>query len=271
MLGCAVKQLDSERMVFVSLTRTPAGEVALHESKRHRVRLHASEPVRGECQHQPFLYNDGDLDVIPGGMADTWQQESESSALSLEIEPRLLERAAYELGQRSSALLLAPRHQFREAAIEHIVRSLYAAQHEQLPGLKLFEESLGLALAARLLGAGHAPAPPRGLARPVAQRVLDYIEQHLSEELSLFQLAQLAGRGASQFKVLFKRSTGYSVHEYVVRRRVERARDFVLHSDRSLAQIAFELGFAHQSHMARCMRRVLGVTPGALRRSHDLA
>ncbi|KYF72421.1 hypothetical protein BE15_48030 [Sorangium cellulosum] len=54
------------------------------------------------------------------------------------------------------------------------------------------------------------------------------------------------------------------MHEYVVQRRVERARALLLRGDLPASQVAIEAGFAHQSHMARCMRRVLGVTPTAL-------
>jgi AraC family transcriptional regulator len=52
---------------------------------------------------------------------------------------------------------------------------------------------------------------------------------------------------------------GLPVHRYVVERRVERARQLLLRGDRSMGDIAIEAGFTHQSHMARCLRRVLGI------------
>lgn len=270
LMKTAEQARSSNGPLHVSLMRTLAGDVELRASKRHRLRLHASAPIRGECQHQPFLYTHGDLDLIPSGMSDTWRQDSDSDALSLEVDAVLLERAADALGQRRSVLSLASRHQFRDSAIEHVLRGLYAAEQDDTPSSTLYRESLGLALAARLWrSASTQPPAQRGLSKPVEQRLLAYIDEHLHEELSLFQLAEVAGCGASQLKLLFKRSLGYAVHDYVIRRRVERARGLVTESDRSLAQIALELGFAHQSHLARCMRRVLGVTPGALRRAHQ--
>ena len=70
----------------------------------------------------------------------------------------------------------------------------------------------------------------------------------------------------SHFKPLFKASTRLAPHQFVIRRRVERARALLLDGSLPMAQVALDAGFAHQSHMARAMRRVLGITPGALRR-----
>jgi AraC family transcriptional regulator len=61
-----------------------------------------------------------------------------------------------------------------------------------------------------------------------------------------------------------KQAVGVPVHRFVLERRVERARIRLLAGGQSLTEIALEAGFAHPSHMARCMRRVLGLTPSQL-------
>jgi AraC family transcriptional regulator len=60
---------------------------------------------------------------------------------------------------------------------------------------------------------------------------------------------------------------GQSVHSYVMERRVQRARSLLLARNRSIAEVALETGFAHQSHLARWMRRLLGVTPSEILRA----
>ncbi|MCY1008311.1 helix-turn-helix transcriptional regulator [Nannocystis pusilla] len=65
---------------------------------------------------------------------------------------------------------------------------------------------------------------------------------------------------------MFRRSLGLPVHTYVIHRRVDRARALLLRGSMAASQVALEVGFSHQSHMARCMRRVLGVTPTSLTR-----
>jgi AraC family transcriptional regulator len=98
--------------------------------------------------------------------------------------------------------------------------------------------------------------------------VLELIEARLDQRLALAELAAAAGLSPSHFKPLFKASTGLAPHQFVIRRRVERARALLLDGRLPMAQVALESGFAHQSHMARAMRRILRTTPGALRRDN---
>jgi len=76
---------------------------------------------------------------------------------------------------------------------------------------------------------------------------------------------QLAGVSVSHLKTLFRQSTGMPVHQYVLRRRVERAKLLLQDRSLSIAQVAFAAGFAHQSHLARHMRKILGCTPAVVR------
>ncbi|WP_163284644.1 helix-turn-helix transcriptional regulator, partial [Enterobacter hormaechei] len=65
----------------------------------------------------------------------------------------------------------------------------------------------------------------------------------------------------SHLKALFRQTMGMPVHQYVIRRRVERAKALLLAGEMPISQVALAAGFAHQSHMAHCMKRLLGVTP----------
>jgi AraC family transcriptional regulator len=162
---------------------------------------------------------------------------------------------------------LEPRHQFRDPQIEHIAWALDAERRAGYPGGLLYTESLGMALAVHLLGRYRAPlGRPRGLSKAQLRRLTAYIENHLDQNLSLARLARVAEVSASHLKTSFRRSTGLPVHEYVVQRRVERAKALLLRGELPASQVALEAGFAHRSHMARWMRRVLGVTPTSVAR-----
>jgi AraC family transcriptional regulator len=153
---------------------------------------------------------------------------------------------------------------------EHIAWALDAERRAGFPNGTLYTDSLGTALAVRLVAGqrvGTAPAPAQGLTRPQLRRVTEYIEANLDGDLSLSALADVAGLSASHLKTQFKRSTGLPVHEYVIHRRVDRARGLLVRSEMPASLVALESGFSHQSHMARCMRRVLGLTPGEVRRA----
>lgn len=245
----------------------PAGEVILPASGEHRLRIHAGAPVQGHCSTTPFVYERGDLDLMPAGEGDRWEQKQAASVVTLSLSPRLLMHAAEDLGVDTRRASLSPRHQVRDARIEHIVWALEAERAEGFPSGELFAGSLATALAVHLLGHGAADSSTRrGLSPRTLQRVTDYIEAHLDRELSLERLARVADLSVTQLKALFRKSTGMPVHAFVVQRRVERARALLVQSDLPVAQVALEAGFAHQSHMARWMKRVLGVTPSSLRR-----
>jgi AraC family transcriptional regulator len=251
----------------IELRTTVPGRVELPAAAEHRVKIHAGAPVRGSCAASHFVYTRGDVDIVPAGTSDAWDEVDASTSLVLGIAPSLLRGAAEEMGLDPARAGLARRHQIRDVHIEHIAWALDAARSAGHPAGRLYVESLGLALAVHLLGRYDAPLrASRGLSRPQLDRVTEYVEAHLDRDLSLERLARVAGVSASHLKTLFKRSTGLPVHEYVVQRRVERARTLLQRGGLSAGEVALEAGFSHQSHMARCMRRVLGVTPSTVAR-----
>lgn len=253
----------------VDIRQTPAGVVGYEALPDHRIKLHAGAPVAGACRLHKFLYTRGDLDILPAGATDVWHEEAPSTSIVVRMAPSLLQRAADEMGLPAERARLDERHQFRDAQIEHIAWALDAERRAGFPNGTLYTDSLGTALAVHLIAAGQRidAAPVQGLARPQLRRVMEYIEANLDGDLSLSTLAAIAGLSTSHLKTQFKRSTGLPVHEYVVHRRVDRARGLLLRSEMPASLVALESGFSHQSHMARCMRRVLGVTPGEVRRA----
>jgi len=253
----------------VHVRHTPGGVVGFEAVPDHRIKVHAGAPVNGACKLHKFRYTRGDIDILPAGSSDVWHEEAASTSLVVHMPPSLLRRTAEEMGLPADRASLAERHQLRDAHIEHIAWALDAERRAGFPNGTLYADSLGTALAAHLLGGHrlHETAPVQGLTRPQLRRVTDYIETHLEGDLSLARLAEVAGLSASHLKTQFKRSTGLPVHEYVVHRRVDRARGLLLRSGMAASQVALESGFSHQSHMARCMRRVLGATPSEVRRA----
>lgn len=247
---------------------TGSGEVRLAASTAHRLRLHIGRPVSGSCsQGQPFHYTRGDLDVLPAGYDDVCVQQNPTTSLLIELSPLLLHGAAEDLGLSPARARLELRHQLRDKQLELLALALEVESAAGHPTGQLYSESLGLALSARLLGvaASTQRRAARGLSPARRTLLLDFIEAHLDQPLSLQRLARVSDTSASHLKTLFKRSMGVSVHAYVVQRRAARARQLLLKGELPSSQVALESGFAHQSHMARCLRRLLGVTPSELR------
>ncbi|MBI4382080.1 MAG: helix-turn-helix transcriptional regulator [candidate division NC10 bacterium] len=158
-----------------------------------------------------------------------------------------------------------------------IVEAMVALEREtQQPGPmgRTYAESLALVILTEV-ARHHAVRPAEvsrsdGIAPRRLRRVIDYIEAHLGEDISLLDLAVEAGVSRVHFVRQFKRLAGLSPHQYVLRRRVERAAALLKDQDACLKALAHEVGFSSQSHLTSAFRRVYGTTPGAYRHRRTL-
>ncbi len=251
---------------LVQAVRTAGGEIRIAAADEPRLRMQAGRAVRGLCAGRPFTYTPGDLDLLAPGDAHAWVEHDPGLSLVVTLPTALLLRTARELGLPESQAGIAPRHQFRDAQLEQLALALEAERRQGFGNGGLYLESLATALSVRLLATARRRVRlPAALPAVRRARVLEYIEAHLDEDLSLARLAEVAHSSVSHFKVLFRRALGVAPHAYVMQRRVQRAADLLRQGRLSASQVALEAGFAHQSHMARAVRRVLGVAPADLR------
>jgi len=112
-----------------------------------------------------------------------------------------------------------------------------------------------------------APRPVRvrgGLAAAAKRRVLELIDAALDARLTIETLAGEAGLSPAHFARAFKESLGTAPHQYLLARRLERARRLLETTGASLSDIAQRTGFADQAHFTRLFKRAFGTTPGAL-------
>ncbi len=101
-----------------------------------------------------------------------------------------------------------------------------------------------------------APLTPRQL-----KLVEEHVEKHLHREVPLTELAALLRYSPHYFCRVFKRATGVSPHQFVLNRRIERAKNLLRESKVQLSELALEVGFANQSHFGATFRRAVGMTP----------
>ncbi len=97
------------------------------------------------------------------------------------------------------------------------------------------------------------------------RRVQDFVDANLTEAISLDQLAEVACMSRYHFARAFKEATGWTPHAFVMRRRIEHCQTLLRTSAIGLAEVAVLSGFANQSHMSTCFRRLLGTTPARYR------
>jgi AraC family transcriptional regulator len=244
-----------------------AGVHRIPALKHHRVGIHVGAPVKAHClcdaRRHVRLQSQGDADVIPAGLDGQWSDESDCTIFSVWIDDALAQRTFEQMELRASAARIRPQFQMRDPRFQHLAWALRAELEADDTSNPLYAESLCTAMIVRLIDAAPVLERKRTakLAPAMAARVVEFIEGNLAQRLTLAELAALADLSVPHFKVLFRETLGIPVHQYVVQRRVERARDQLLEGRLSASQVALETGFAHQSHMAYWMKRVLGVTP----------
>jgi len=219
--------------------------------------------ANGRVQRQTLFH--GGMTLVPMQYVHwgAWNQPHEGFAISL--KPDLLTRNAAELLAVDQVELL-PQKPLYDPLILQIGLALKADLESHRPGGKLYAETMATALAVHLLRnySAHSHKPIHhsgGLSPTQLKRVVDYINDHLDQELSLEELAAIAQLSPYHFCRSFKRSTGLTPHQYVMRQRVERAKLLLKEGKMKVLEIALACGFTHQSHLNRHFKRLTGVTP----------
>jgi transcriptional regulator GlxA family with amidase domain len=108
---------------------------------------------------------------------------------------------------------------------------------------------------------------PAGIADARLLRAIIYIHTHLAEPVSIDDIARAAGVSVGYFTRLFKKLAGMPPRRYLTEARFERAKELLRKSEKNLAQVAAETGFADQSHLTQTFRRHAGTTAKAFRES----
>ena len=232
----------------------------------HRIVFYLCPPTQTDCGtdgvRQSRLSVHGDFDLVPAGCEGFWEDDLPVDLVSIRLAPELVDGVAEALAADGPAAL-SPKLTARDPFVSQIVAALQAELAAPEPAARLAIDGMATALTTRLLQdfAARPLAGRQTLSKPKLRRLVDYVEANIEADLGLAELAAVAGVSVPHLTVLFRRTMGQSLHRYVIERRVSRAREQLLAGETSIARVALDAGFAHQSHMARWMKRLLGATP----------
>jgi AraC family transcriptional regulator len=139
---------------------------------------------------------------------------------------------------------------------------------------KLFVDHVTAAVVAHLVqafgGMNVEKQLPRGrLAVWQERRVKEFIDANLDGEILVMQLAGVCGLSTHHFSRAFRRSTGMAPHQWLLRRRVDKAMQLLRQTKLPLSEVAAVCGFAHQSHFTRVFTKAIGVSPGQWQRLRE--
>jgi len=253
-----------------------AGDLPEHSHQDHLVTIALGQGCGGEIRTASGLrargQTRGTVGVIPSGQSFSATLEGASEHLAIYLDPSLVLRAAdSEFRSRTPGRIeVVGRFLPSDPVISSIGMALLAElQSEGLSG-RLYAESLANVLAVHLLrhytaaGAG-AQRFTGGLSGKKLQQVTTLIAENYEGDLSLADLARVAGMSTFHFAREFKRTTGTTPHQYLIKFRVERAKALLAGSEIPLVEVSSRSGFSHQSHFTRLFRRLTGTTPQSYR------
>ena len=213
----------------------------------------------------------GSVSLLPAGFRRAARvfRPQPGEASILQIRPGFLQRSVGEI-TRGGRVQLGQHMDLRDAQIARLIESLRADIAAGSPTGRLFGESIAAALSAHIAQQYSVTKTRleefRGGLSPIRlKRVLEYIDANLADSLDLDKLAEVAGLNLYHFARGFRQSTGSTPHQHVLRKRIERAKEFLRDPRLSVLEASARTGFVDQSHFSKVFRRIVGVAPSAYR------
>jgi AraC family transcriptional regulator len=192
--------------------------------------------------------------------------------LHLYVPNTLITECAHDMPGRQAAVLRSGAFPSKDITMDSLGRALLEANRVGGSFGQIYADCISMAIVARLLAsASCVTTSERSRAGKLApwrlKRAVDYIETHLNESVSLADVASSAGLTRMHFAAQFRAATGLRPHEYLLRRRIERAQEMLVATGRSLVDVALSVGFQTQSHFTSVFKRYAGQPPRAWRDS----
>jgi AraC-like DNA-binding protein len=192
--------------------------------------------------------------------------------LHLHVPNNLIAECARDMTGHPVPALCSKGVPSKDITVDSLGRALLEADRVGGSFGHLYADCISIAIVARLLASANRLAtterPKVGeLARWRLKRAIDYIEAQLDKPVSLADVASSAGLTRMHFAAQFRAATGLRPHEYLLRRRIERAQEMLVRTGMSLVDVALSVGFQTQAHFTSVFKRYVGQPPRAWRES----
>jgi AraC-like DNA-binding protein len=206
---------------------------------------------------------------VPAGGAIAWGRGSSARwrTLTLTLNPVLLRHLAAEQIRSAGNLMLLRPTVVQDPIMSAMGRWLESEAAAGAPS-RITLEAVATVLALRLLNGAERQAASTtrgGLAGWRVRRVTDHLSANLSRDVRLKDMAVLVELSTHHFSRAFRAATGMPPHRYLMKLRLERARELLHGRELTLTEIALETGFSDQSHLSRAFRAEFGIRPATFR------
>ena len=264
------------RSLYASVQHESPYEANYNAVEDHLLILHLNGPVAVErrlgSKLERRVVPAGGLFILPGGIDFGVRLEGELDTVHIYLRDQVMREVASEMGIDAEDLALLPSLGEPDQLAESLALSVQQALNDDDPGTTVYVDYLSRLLSARLLRrysrrSVRDESADGALSRAQMRRIEDFIEENLSSSLSLEDLARACNLSPSYFARRFKSATGVPPHQYLIQKRVERAKR-LLRGSLPIIEVALECGFSHQEHLTNVFRRATGQTPAVFRRAH---
>jgi AraC family transcriptional regulator len=211
--------------------------------------------------------------LTPASATTRWSHSGHPEILQIYLRRSLYEAAVAEIcGCDGAAAELIPRFAITDPLLEQLAITITNALRDGRSEDGLYIDSVAQMVAvhlARMYSVQSRPVRAEGVASLPAgkiRRLLEFIEENLDGDLSLSAMGAEAEISPLYLARAFRAVVGQSPHQYVLSRRIERAKELLRNTDLPVVDVAFAVGFSSQSHLSHWFVRQLGVSPAAYRR-----
>lgn len=217
-----------------------------------------------------YTYTSGEMILCRRNTEEWVRWQSPIQMLLITVPDQTFHSVAEEMGGRAPELNATPL--LKDERIRALVATIEADLANGSPAGRIFTDSIGRALAAALM---HSQAGLRSLTRryrgglsPMQlRRVTSFVHENLHEDVSLVQMADEAKLSPAYFSQMFRQSTGVAPHQFVLRTRVERAKELLVKEDARVLDVAIACGFQTQQHFAKVFRAFCKMSPTQFRQA----
>jgi AraC family transcriptional regulator len=272
---CATSVIAPWEVGHAAILRGRLPDFHVYRKPRHAVSFVLSGTAQIEWKDRTrlarFVARPGGFSIIPDGGATAFRSDQTLESLNLSIEQRHLDAIAdREFRPHSGTVELQAAYQRTTPEIVALGQAFAAVIRSPRKGTGLYAESLWTQIVVQLLWnysslAEQTEVPIDRLCDSRVRRVVDYLESSLSDEISLADLAELAGLSPNHFLNAFKKATGKTPHRYLTERRVAKACELLRNPQTPIAVVALAVGFSSQSHFTTVFGRLKKTTPASYR------
>jgi AraC family transcriptional regulator len=269
----ATSEYDDDGSGFFARRRTSAG-YNVCAPPFHVIGLHLGVPTpvlhRRQTNEKIYLFQFGDVFFAPSGAPIQYAHPDPIDTLYIYLSPNFVDGVGESIGLARQQFELQEDLGTHDPVIARIGNEALSELMEPGLGGQLYIDALKTQLAVHLIrrytgsippALAKSPSPPRRDLRAA----VDYIHTHLNQHLTLHEIAAVEYLTPFHFSRLFKQLYGVSPHQYVIRKRVEKAAELLRNPRLSISDVALEAGFTDHSHLTRHFKRLMGKSPRAAR------